>query len=170
MRTGLVNAVASRRFATLRSDGGRPVVLNRTNFFGSYEGWRARVSNIVVFPWASRRRFRTTNQHRCPKAQSQRPGDATPHRALATASGSSGTTRPAGWRSRGRGRHTGTTCTRSSSAIRFSCRTVIEPAACAVRARIDVRRDLQPSVHAAPAACSGGLLGPWGFGADPEDS
>ena len=37
---------------------------------------------------------------------------------------------------------------------------------------IDVRRDLQPSVYVSRAGYSleGGLLGPYGFGADPEDT
>jgi hypothetical protein len=153
---------------------GGPIVRQQTHFFGSYEGWRSRGHNIVVSPAA-------------PEAQV--PSDEDQHLMFVRADHHAGdrqllTGRYNGqwfqWHDEIGGLSLPGTGTRSTNdvhtfqfadAIAVSNRLVSQFRGQFARFA-DVRSDLQPTVFVSRAGYSieGGALGPWGFGADPEDT
>ena len=155
---------------------GGPLVKDRTHFFASYEGWRARNQNIVVSPDPEvSGAFAPDNEdeHLVFFRADHRASD----RHLAAARYNAQFFRwhhePGGLSLPG----TGTGYTNDVHTVlvsdRFKVSTRVLNELRAQFARyVDVRTDLRPTVFVSRSGYSqeGGTLGPFGFGADPEDT
>jgi outer membrane receptor protein involved in Fe transport len=162
---------SSQRFgATL----GGPVVMDRTHFFVTYEGWRSRGRNIVVSPAAP--------EAVVPDNEDQhlvfgRIDHRSSSRQLWTVhyngqwfdwhNETGGLALPG----------TGTQYTNNVHTMLFSDAIVISNRLISnIRVQfaryVDVREDLDPRVYVSRQGYSvqGGAIGPFGFGADPEDT
>jgi hypothetical protein len=162
---------ASQRFGLTL---GGPVVRDQTHFFGSYEGYRSRGHNVVVSPAAEGALVRNDeDQHLVFWKIDHRVGD----RHLATGRYNGQWFRwhnePGGLSLPG----TGTQFTNDVHTLFFtdtyliSNRLLSQPRMQFAR-YVDRREDLQPTVYVSRAGYSleGGLFGPAGFGANPEDT
>lgn len=153
---------------------GGPFAREGTHFFGSYEGWRARGRNIVVSPAASEALVdNDEDQHLLFWRIDHRVGDRQSFTGRYNGqwfrwhNEAGGLTLPG----------TGTAYTNDVHTIFFtdtillSNRLLNQPRVQFAR-YVDVRRDLDPRAYVSRAGYSleGGILGPWGFGADPEDT
>lgn len=153
---------------------GGPVVLDRTHFFGSYEGRRLRNHNIVVSPAAFGAVVPDSeDEHLVFYRVDDQTGRG--HLVMGRYNGQffrghnevGGLGLPA----------VGTSFTNDTHTMLFtdtfqvSGRLLSEVRGQFAR-YVDVRRDLQPTVFVSRAGYSteGGALGPVGFGADPEDT
>jgi hypothetical protein len=174
---------ATPTFATRKPPGsaqqfgfslGGPVVKDQTHFFGSYEGRRSRRNNIVVSPAASGRAVPDNeDEHLAFFRIDHQVGQ----RHLVTSRYNGQLFR---WHNEIGGLSlpgTGTDYTNDAHSIlltgasQLSTRLLSEVRFQFAR-YIDTRFDLQPTVFVSRAGYSteGGALGPFGFGADPEDT
>jgi hypothetical protein len=162
---------ASQRFGLTL---GGPIVRNQTHFFASYEGWRSRGRNIVVSPAAEGAQVpNDEDQHLLFWKLDQRAGER--HALTARYNGqwfrwhneNGGLTLPGSGTHYQNDVHT----LFLTDTVLFSNQLISQPRFQFAR-YVDVRRDLQPTVYMSRAGYSieGGALGPWGFGADPEDT
>jgi hypothetical protein len=153
---------------------GGPVVRNVAHFFGSYEGSRSRGHNVVVSPAAPEALVpNDDDQHLLFWRIDHRAGDR--HGLTARYNGqwfrwhneTGGLSLPGTGISYRNDVHT----IFFTDTIVISNRLLNQPRVQFAR-YTDVRRDLRPSVFVSRAGYSleGGILGPWGFGADPEDT
>lgn len=155
---------------------GGPLAKDRTHFFGSYEGWRSRNHNIVVSPDpAANDAFVADNEdeHLAFFRVDHRPNDQ--HQVSARYNGQffRWHNEPGGLSLPG----TGTAYRNDVHTILATDRQQLaEGLLNELRVQfarfVDVRTDLQPRVFVSRAGYSqeGGTLGPYGFGADPEDT
>ena len=153
---------------------GGPIARQQTHFFGSYEGWRSRGHNIVVSPAAPTAQVPSDeDQHLMFFRVDHHVGD----RQLLTGRYNG---QWFSWHDETGGLSlpgTGTHFTNDvhtfllTDALIISNRLVSQLRGQFAR-YVDVRGDLQPTVFVSRAGYSieGGTLGPWGFGADPEDT
>ena len=155
---------------------GGPLVKDRTHYFGSFEGHRSRDHNIVVSPAVGNGTalvpdrqdeqlafFRLDEQHSTRQLVSARYNGQWFRWHLEPG----GLTLPGSGTSYETNVHT----VLVTDGLQLSNRALNEIRVQFARF-VDIRRDLQPSVYVSRAGYSieGGLLGPVGFGADPEDT